>query len=77
MLVSCSLSVDEILDKKDKIKRGYASLWTENGYKSGDVKKPDDRANALAVLSGLAEKSQYDVITSVLKNTENASPYME
>ena len=68
---------DEILDKMDKIKRGYASLWTENGYKSGDVKKPDDRANALAVLSGLAEKSQYDVITSVLKNTENASPYME
>ena len=38
---------------------------------------PDDRANALAVLSGLANKANYKGITRVLSNTENASPYME
>lgn len=43
---------------------------TENGI-------PDDRANALAVLSGLAGKESYKGITRVLSDTENASPYME
>jgi hypothetical protein len=66
-----------IQDKKETIATGYQSLWTEHGYKSGDVKKPDDRANALAVLSGLATEDQYDVILGVLTSTQNASPYME
>ncbi|MBQ7547192.1 MAG: glycoside hydrolase [Clostridia bacterium] len=60
-----------------EIKTGYASLWTKNGYKSGDVLFPDDRANAIAVLSGLAEKEQYDTIAAVLTRTKHASPYME
>ena len=64
-------------ERKNAIKVGYDSLWTENGYKSKDVKNPDDRANALAVLSGLAEKEQYEIITQVLINTTNSSPYME
>ena len=66
-----------ISGRKAAIAEGYASLWTEDGYKSSDVKKPDDRANALAVLSGLAQKEQYDVIAGVLVTTENSSPYME
>lgn len=37
----------------------------------------DDRANALAVLSGLAEPSLYSSISEVLRTSENASPYME
>ncbi len=57
------------------IESGYEALWTEKGYTSG--KKPDDRANALAVISGLADESKYDVITSVLTETKNSSPYME
>lgn len=64
-------------DRMRELKTGYAALWTKNGFKSGDVLRPDDRANALAVLSGLAEETQYDVIASVLINTKNASPYME
>ena len=43
---------------------------TENG-------EPDDRANALAILSGLADKSCLGGITKVLTSVENASPYME
>ncbi|MBR6568449.1 MAG: alpha-L-rhamnosidase N-terminal domain-containing protein [Clostridia bacterium] len=66
-----------ITERKRAIEKGYASLWTEEGYKSSDVKKPDDRANALAVLSGLADEKQYGVILNVLKTTKNSSPYME
>lgn len=64
-------------ERKESISNGYKSLWTEEGFKSNDVSKPDDRANALAVLSGLADSNQYDVILNILKNTKNSSPYME
>ncbi|MEE1010511.1 MAG: alpha-L-rhamnosidase C-terminal domain-containing protein, partial [Acutalibacteraceae bacterium] len=66
-----------ITQRKNTIAKGYKALWTEDGFKSKDVKKPDDRANALAVLSGLAEKEQYDTIINVLETTKNSSPYME
>ncbi len=66
-----------ITERKDTIARGYKALWTKEGFKSDDAKEPDDRANALAVLSGLATKEQYDTITNVLTTTQNSSPYME
>ncbi len=44
--------------------------FTSNG-------RPDDRANALAALSGLAGKERYEGIEHILETTENASPYME
>ena len=66
-----------ITDRKETIAKGYATLWTEDGFKSEDVKEPDDRANALAVLSGLADKEQYSTIKNVLTTTQNSSPYME
>ncbi len=66
-----------ITDRKETIAKGYKALWTKEGFKSEDVKKCDDRANALAVLSGLATKEQYDTITKVLTTTKNSSPYME
>ena len=66
-----------ISEKMSRIKSGYDSLWTSKGYKSGSVIFADDRANALAVISGLAEKDKYDIIARVLQKTENSSPYME
>ena len=66
-----------ITERKNAISKGYKTLWTEEGFKSEDAKEPDDRANALAVLSGLAEKEQYNTIKNVLINTQNSSPYME
>ena len=66
-----------IAERKDTVAKGYKALWTDEGFRSDDVKKPDDRANALAVLSSLAEKEQYETITNVLTSTENSSPYME
>ncbi len=66
-----------ITERKETIAKGYKSLWTEDGFKSEDAKNPDDRANALAVLSGLADKEQYNTIKNVLATTQNSSPYME
>ena len=66
-----------IAERKEIIAKGYEALWTEDGFKSDDVKKPDDRANALAVLSGLADSEQYPAVLNVLTSTENSSPYME
>ncbi len=68
---------DDISSAMSRIKAGYESLWTGKGYKSSDAVGPDDRANALAVISGLAGEDKYDVITSVLTGTKNSSPYME
>ena len=66
-----------ITERKNAIAKGYENLWTEDGFKSEDAKKPDDRANALAVLAGLAKKEQYSTIKNVLTTTKNSSPYME
>ena len=69
--------VSFITERKTAISKGFKTLWTEDGFKSDDVKKPDDRANAIAVLSGLASEEQYSVIKNVLETTQNSSPYME
>ena len=66
-----------VRERKEAIARGYKTLWTEDGFKSDDVKAPDDRANALAVLAGLADENQYNTIINVLTTTQNSSPYME
>ena len=66
-----------ITERKEAIAKGYETLWTDEGFKSEDVKNPDDRANALAVLAGLAKKEQYATIKNVLVTTKNSSPYME
>lgn len=62
-------SIAENFDK-NFFKDGYYYNSTSNGL-------PDDRANALAVLSGLAKPEYYKDILNVLLTTENASPYME
>ncbi len=66
-----------ITARKAAIAEGYKALWTEDGFMSSDAKKPDDRANALAVLAGLATQEQYETVTNVLLTTQNSSPYME
>lgn len=63
--------------KADALYAAYEQLWTEKGYKSSAVTRADDRANALAVLSGLAAPDKYEVILKNLTSVKNASPYME
>lgn len=55
-----------------------AAFWSGKEYRSpkyaGDT---DDRANALAVVAGLAAPEQYPALRQVLAEHFNASPYME
>lgn len=61
------------------IRENYNRMFLKDGYYYDATTngRPDDRANALAVLSGLADKEQYSSILKVLQTSENASPYME
>lgn len=50
-------------------------FWKEDGYRSGgDL---DERANAMAVVAGLAEPSRWDAIDKVLAAKMNCGPYFE
>jgi hypothetical protein len=64
-------------DRLASIKMNFNKFWTVNGYKSSAQALPDDRANAMAMLAGLTNESQYPVIRNVLTTTYNSSPYME
>lgn len=63
------------------IEDNFSKLWKDGAYNSGKFKNPknapDDRANALAVLCGLAPEEKYPAIKKVLMEQEFASPYME
>jgi alpha-L-rhamnosidase len=53
-------------------------FWTGTEYRSPDYTgDTDDRANALAVVAGLAKPEQYTALRKVLAEHYNASPYME
>lgn len=56
--------------KKKFYKNGCFYDYTDNGV-------PDDRANALAVLSGLGTEDTYEGVRKILTSVENSSPYME
>ena len=65
--------------KMESIEKNYNSqFWTGKEYRSpGYKEETDDRANALAVVAGLAEEEYYPAIREVLKREFHASPYME
>ncbi|MBO4325857.1 MAG: alpha-L-rhamnosidase N-terminal domain-containing protein [Clostridia bacterium] len=72
-------AVRELTERMDMLYGSYQLLWTSKGF-MGSVKRPDDRANALAVLSGLADldnPEQFGTIKKVLTSVKNSSPYME
>ncbi len=53
-------------------------FWTGKAYRAPGYKgETDDRAQAMAVLSGLASKDKYPALVKVLKEEYHASPYME
>ncbi|MCH7414371.1 hypothetical protein MM213_12805 [Belliella sp. R4-6] len=60
---------------KDNFNSRY---WTGSGYRHPDYKgETDDRSQAVAVVSGIAEADKYPVLFEVFKREEHASPYME
>lgn len=53
------------------------TYWTDDGFWSGETDTPDERANAIAVLSGIADKSQYDTISHVFETSFQCTPFLE
>jgi hypothetical protein len=75
----CSGEVGEWQLRMRAIERGFnAKFWNGTEYRSpGYQGDTDDRANALAVVAGLAKPDQFPAIRSLLAAHHNASPYME
>ena len=64
--------------KMTQVKRGYNACWTGKAYRhptfTGDT---DDRVQALAIISGIADTDKYPAISKLLRTQKHASPYME
>lgn len=58
------------------IKTNFEDAFWQGRYYASQP-QPDERANALAVLSGLADSQHYSDIKNVLTTVKEASPYME
>ena len=69
----------EIKSKMASIEANFnKTFWNGKEYRSPGYKgQTDDRAHALAVVSGLAKADQYSAIREVFKTQEHSSPYME
>lgn len=66
----------DLLERKSAIEANFdKQFWKGRYYSSGGV--VDDRANALAVLAGLAGRDKHRDIRNVLVSICNATPYME
>ena len=63
----------------EKMKRSFdRRFWNGAAYRSPSyTKATDDRAQAMAVVSGLAGREKYPVLTKLLAEEYHASPYME
>ncbi|MEJ7559280.1 MAG: alpha-L-rhamnosidase C-terminal domain-containing protein [Pedobacter sp.] len=62
-----------------KFKTSFNSqFWNGSSYRDPEYKgKTDDRAQALAVLSDVADAEKYPYLLKVFQTEEHASPYME
>lgn len=71
--------VAEIKNRMAGVEKQFnPTFWNGEAYRSPNYKGlTDDRAHALAVVSGLAQPDQYDAIREVFKTSMHASPYME
>ena len=69
----------EILAILDKLQENFnARYWTGTCYKSPDYTgEIDDRAQALAVLTGMAGEDKYPALLEILKKNHYASPLVE
>lgn len=63
---------------EEGIKRGFNLLWNGYAYRDPSYQgQTDDRAQALAVLAGIATPDKYERIIDLLRSQKHASPYME
>lgn len=65
--------------RREAIKSTFdEKYWKGSFYRSADVKSPDDRANAMAINAGLADRSKWDAIfDNVLSKKTNSSCFFD
>ena len=66
---------DFIAERMKQIENVFEGFWNGYAYSSGQV--IDDRANALAVLSGLCPREHYDKVAKILVSVCSATVFME
>ena len=77
------LGLQEDVEKADAMMKRIADsfdavYWTGSAYRDPNYKKQtDDRAQAMAIVSGLASEDKYPALFETLKKEYHASPYME
>jgi hypothetical protein len=77
-LIGCPEDIPEYQRLKESIRKAYNECWNGTEYRHHDYEMDtDDRANAMAVITGIADESRYDAIFEHFKTHEHASPYME
>jgi len=66
-------------ERMESIENAYEkTFWDGSSFKSPSVAQPDERANAVAVISGLVTADKYEsLIDNVFKIRFECSPYME
>jgi hypothetical protein len=70
---------EELQSMMRKIAENFdAKFWTGAAYRSPGYRgETDDRAQAMAAVSGLASEDKYPALRKVLRKEYHASPYME
>ncbi len=78
---AAAADIQFLTDRMELMEKNFDTLYWDTSknayYHRTDNGVADDRANAMAIYSGLADVSRYDEILAVLTSTYNASPYME
>lgn len=70
---------DAIAEQMKRLKTAFNRVyWNGNAYRDPSYTgETDDRAQALAVVSGLADEDKYPYILEIFHQVEHASPYIE
>ena len=62
----------------DKIAKAYNDCWNGYAYRHPAYHgETDDRVNAMAIITGIADESKHDALFTLFKKQQHASPYME
>lgn len=70
--------IPEYKSIQKSIKTAFNKCWNGYAYRHPSYHgATDDRVNAMAILSGIADSSKYETIFNLFKKQQYASPYME
>ena len=62
----------------DSIREAYNKCWNGYAYRHPSYHgETDDRVNAMAIITGIADESKHDALFKLFQKQEHASPYME